>query len=88
MTVPALLASAVIGAAGVARAGWMDWLQNLGSNQDTGHNATSVAAVRGLGDDDAKDSGARNFSAIDKLDRLAIGNDDVNAFIREGHLAQ
>jgi len=85
-TIPALLASAVIGAAGVARAGWMDWLQSLGSNQDTGHNATSVAAVRGLDDFDPNNA-ARDTQSIDKLDRLAINGEDVDAFVREGHLA-
>ncbi len=88
MTAFALAAIASLAAAGAARAGWLDWLQGLSTNQDAGSNTTAVAAVRGLGEDDSKDSGARNFRAIDKLDKLEISSADVAKFVREGHLAQ
>ena len=87
LTAWAIVAFASIAFAGMTRASWMDWLQGLGSSDNSGQNTTAVAAVRGLGDDDGKDSGARNFSAIDKLDKLQIGSDEVARFARQGHLA-
>lgn len=87
VTAWAVVVFASIAVAGVTRASWLDWLQGLGSSDNSGQNTTAVAAVRGLGDDDGKDSGARNFSAIDKLDKLQIGSDEVARFARQGHLA-
>lgn len=91
----ALAVLAALVGAGWARASWSDfwsrWSQGLGADEESGGSRRSqaVAAVRGAWDKEgaAADSSRRNYSAIDKLDRLDISDEDVASFVREGRLA-
>lgn len=59
----------------------------LNSSKSTSRRASTVAGVRGLDETSAgEDSKARDYEAVDRLDKVTASEEDVKAFIVEGQL--
>ncbi len=70
-----------------------NWIKKTGQKagqrkvRKVGGKQTMVAAVRGVDEPSEVDPDARNFEALEKVEKRSFGNDKVSQFMSEGRLA-
>ena len=66
-----------------------EWLKKAGQRKTRriGPKQTMVAAVRGVDEPSQVDPNARNFEALEKVEKRSYGMDKVSQFMSEGKLA-
>lgn len=66
-----------------------EWLKKMGQQKRTrisNQRGTAVAAVRGVDEPGQVDPNARNFEAVQKMEKRSYPADKVDQFVKDGKL--